>query len=346
MNQKFKSGKKVLSLVLSVLMLMSCLVFAPVVNAAETLPKSDVDIVFDCTNEMTLKRDGGSYTLRVDFEDGTSETINLFGYNGKDIRVDRDWPATWGYKIGKKKTTFTITGVTSKVKAVYMAMNIVKEFSGGKLVYKIYAYQNGQSLGNAYSFNQTGGKFSKNEYIFGGDSGNSVTSSTAKSVQFTEKVTSATIDNGSLTAQFKAVVVDQFGVAMSGKTVTYSVSPTTGASINSTGLATFSNKATTNTYNRNTYTVTAKNGTLSATATIYVTNEQFDVTFNYKDSDGNDKSTTVSGVYYSKAATAPTDYATTYSTADGHMTFTKWDKAFNKGYRKPDNGHHNFRCRR
>ena len=45
MNQKFKSGKKVLSLVLSVLMLMSCLVFAPVANAAETLPSSTVKIV-------------------------------------------------------------------------------------------------------------------------------------------------------------------------------------------------------------------------------------------------------------------------------------------------------------
>ena len=289
MNQKFKSGKKVLSLVLSVLMLMSCLVFAPVANAAETLPSSTVKIVYKCTNELTLKGNGGSYTLRVDFEDGTSETINLFGYNGKDIRVDRSFPATWGYKIGDKTTEFEITNVTSKVKKIYMEMNVNKEFSGGKLVYTINAYQNTASLGNAYSFNSTG-NMKRSEYILGGDSGNYVASSTAKSVQFTETVEKATIDNGSADAQFKAVVVDQFGVAMSGKTVTYSVSPTTGASINSTGLATFSNKATTNTYNRNTYTVTAKNGTLSATATITVTNEQFDVTFNYKDSDGNDKS--------------------------------------------------------
>ena len=149
MNQKFKSGKKVLSLVLSVLMLMSCLVFAPVVNAAETLPSSTVKIVYKCTNELTLKGNGGSYTLRVDFEDGTSETINLFGYNGKDIRVDRSFPATWGYKIGDKTTEFEITNVTSKVKKIYMEMNVNKEFSGGKLVYTINAYQNNASLGNA-----------------------------------------------------------------------------------------------------------------------------------------------------------------------------------------------------
>ena len=111
---------------------------------------------------------------------------------------------------------------------------------------------------------------------------------------------------------------------MSDAKITYSV---TGALIDSTGLATFNNKATTNAYNRNTYTVTAKNGTLSATATIYVTNEQFDVTFKYPGNDGTNKEPSQK-VYYGKAATAPTDYATTYSTADGHMTFDGWDKTF------------------
>ena len=170
MNQKFKSGKKVLSLVLSVLMLMSCLVFAPVANAAETLPKSDVDIVFDCTNERSLRNgNNGTFTLRVEFEDENSKTIDLFGYNGKDIR---EGGFLTRKKIGEKKTTFTITGVTSKVKAVFMAMNINCVTGGpwGILKFKISVSQNENSLGT-YSYKSDDGqnKFRDNKYILGGD---------------------------------------------------------------------------------------------------------------------------------------------------------------------------------
>ena len=73
MNQKFKSGKKVLSLVLSVLMLKSCLVFAPVANAAETLPKSDVVITIKVTNELVLESNNGTFTMTLMFSDGTSK---------------------------------------------------------------------------------------------------------------------------------------------------------------------------------------------------------------------------------------------------------------------------------
>ncbi len=327
MNQKFKSGKKVLSLVLSVLMLMSCLVFAPVANAAETLPKSDVVITIKVTNEMVLESNNGTFTMTLQFADGTSKVINLFGYDEftESTKINSaDW-------INEKTTIFTIKDVTAKLTDIYMDMSINKYFDfgigiQGKLVFNLTATQNGETIGT-YKFSSRG-DMDNHKYILGGNSGNTITASTASGIQFTEMVEKATIDNGNATAQFKAVVVDQFGVAMSGKTVTYSVSPTAGASIKPTGLATFNNKATTNAYNRNTYTVTAKNGTLSATATIYVTNEQFDVTFKYPGNDGTNKEPSQK-VYYGKAATAPTDYAAAYSTADGHMTFTKWDKAFN-----------------
>ena len=213
-----------------------------------------------------------------------------------------------------------------------MAQNVYG-WKNNELGYKITVYQNDQQVADEFSYLRMVGSSAisigtarnkYNDYIFGETSSNSVYASTATSIEFTEAPTTATIEGGSATAQFKAIAVDQFGVKMSDAKITYSV---TGALIDSTGLATFNNKATTNAYNRNTYTVTAKNGTLSATATIYVTNEQFDVTFKYPGNDGTNKEPSQK-VYYGKAATAPTDYATTYSTADGHMTFDGWDKTF------------------
>ena len=122
MNQKFKSGKKVLSLVLSVLMLMSCLVFAPVVNAAETLPKSDVVITIKVTNELVLESNNGTFTMTLMFSDGTSKVINLFGYDeftGNTKINSSDW-------IKEKTTTFTIKDVTAKLTDIYMDMSINK----------------------------------------------------------------------------------------------------------------------------------------------------------------------------------------------------------------------------
>ena len=145
MNQKFKSGKKVLSLVLSVLMLMSCLVFAPVANAAETLPKSDVVITIKVTNEMVLKRDNGTFTMTLTFSDGTSKVINLFGYDeftGNTKINSSDW-------IKEKTTTFTIKDVTAKLTDIYMDMSINKYYDlvliQGKLVFNLTATQNGET---------------------------------------------------------------------------------------------------------------------------------------------------------------------------------------------------------
>ncbi|MBO5185126.1 MAG: hypothetical protein J6D79_05255, partial [Clostridia bacterium] len=69
MNQKFKSGKKVLSLVLSVLMLMSCLVFAPVANAAETLPTTTFQFLFECTDPYSLDRLTSDYPTVYSIKD-------------------------------------------------------------------------------------------------------------------------------------------------------------------------------------------------------------------------------------------------------------------------------------
>ena len=155
MNQKFKSGKKVLSLVLSVLMLMSCLVFAPVANAAETLPKSDVVITIEVTNELVLKSDNGTFTMTLMFSDGTSKVINLFGYDeftGNTKINSSDW-------IKEKTTTFTIKDVTAKLTDIYMDMSINKYYDlvliQGKLVFNLTATQNGETIGT-YKFSSKG----------------------------------------------------------------------------------------------------------------------------------------------------------------------------------------------
>ena len=234
MNQKFKSGKKVLSLVLSVLMLMSCLVFAPVANAAETLPETTFQFIFNCTDAVALDRNLSDYptvysiknleklVLTVEYEDGNTDDINLIydeKAGGKTVVNETFTILHEKWQIGVASTTFTRKS-TSKVKSVKLNQDLSIRYTFGTLAYSITVKANGYTLG---SWNKGTEVDVNNKYIIGGNSGNTITASTASGIKFTEKKTSATIDNGNATAQFTARVVDQFGVAMSGKTVTYSV---------------------------------------------------------------------------------------------------------------------------
>ena len=234
MNQKFKSGKKVLSLVLSVLMLMSCLVFAPVANAAETLPETTFQFLFECTDPYSLDRLTSDYptvysfkdlekcVLTVEYADGHTDTINLIWDNGTTIVNDTFTflHEKWEIDVPKNGNIPTFTRKSSsKITGVKLNQKLSGRYGLGALSYTLTVKANGNVLGTYFGDDYD----VNNEYIIGGDSGNTITASKASAIKFTEKVTSATIDNGSADAQFPARVVDQFGVAMSGKTVTYSV---------------------------------------------------------------------------------------------------------------------------
>ena len=175
MNQKFKSGKKVLSLVLSVLMLMSCLVFAPVANAAED--ETTVKVVYHCTDGFPLKDyEKGDYVLTIYFEDGSSHAIDIlydYGDEGHRARGARKFAS--GQTIVEDRTTTYSFTATSKVKSAYMAQNVYG-WKNNELGYKITVYQNDQQVADEFSYLRMVGSSAisigtarnkYNDYIFG-----------------------------------------------------------------------------------------------------------------------------------------------------------------------------------
>ena len=342
MKKSLKISKKVLSVVLSVLMVMSVFVFAPAASAAETLPSSEVVVKFDVTNNFALEYKANKYKpedlleeLAVDivvtYEDNTSHTIHCIydndksgGSFGESIAAD-----TFGvYRRINGTHDFKRTS-TSKVKSVRLIQNNIGYGYGhaGTIGYQITVTQNGQPIAELdsdwfgtqkYHYYNNNNISDFDKIIIGEGSQKTITASTAQSLAFTEKPTMATISGGKVNVQFTARVIDQFGVAMkNGGTVSYSIN--NGASINkSTGLATFENKANGN-LNYNTYTVTASGAGKSATATIKVWNENFTVTF--KSYDGTVLES--KNAYYGKPVVAPS-LPTKDADAENHYN-VEWD---------------------
>ncbi len=76
MKNSLKNGKKVLSMVLSVLMIMSCFVFAPIASAADTLK---LTVKITVTNTLSVSNVNGSLKLRVtDKSNHSQESEDFF----------------------------------------------------------------------------------------------------------------------------------------------------------------------------------------------------------------------------------------------------------------------------
>lgn len=327
MKKSLKISKKVLSVVLSVLMVMSVFVFAPAASAAEEQPKATLKVTVKVTDDIRLSNtvthpDGEYLRLVITETNGKVHTYDMLPtLIGKGLIGS-------GTYIEDGKTYSTNVTITSSVASIKVDPKFKTYYiDNPSLGLSLEATINGKSiLTRRVDVKKNG---SRDEFLSGNYSydlvdSNGFAASEVTSIAFTEKTSEATIKDGKATAQFKAVVVDQFGLAMkNGGTVSYSIN--NGASITSSGLATFTNK--TSPTNKNYYWITAASGSLRASTGINVTNEQFDVTFNYIGKDGKETSSTAKA-FYEKAATAPTDYAPSITTADCHKTFTGWDKAF------------------
>ncbi len=327
MKKSLKISRKVLSVVLSVLMVMSVFVFAPAASAAEEQPKATLKVTVKVTDDIrlsnTVSHPYGEYLRLVITEtNGKVHTYDMLPtLIGKGL-------ISSGTYIEEGKTYSTSVTITSSVASIKVDPKFKTYYiDNPSLGLSLEATINGRSiLTRPVDVTKNGSRdqFESGNYSYDLVGSNGFATSTATSIAFTEKTSEATIKDGKATAQFKAVVVDQFGLAMkNGGTVSYSIS--NGASITSSGLATFTNK--TSVTNKNYYWITAASGSLRASTGINVTNEQFDVTFNYIGKDGKETSSTAKA-FYEKAATAPTDYAQAITTADGHKYFTGWDKAF------------------
>lgn len=327
MKKSLKISKKVLSVVLSVLMVMSVFVFAPAASAAEEQPKATLKVTVKVTDDIrlsnTVSHPYGEYLRLVITEtNGKVHTYDMLPtLIGKGL-------ISSGTYIEEGKTYSTSVTITSSVASIKVDPKFKTYYiDNPSLGLSLEATINGRSiLTRRVDVTKNGSRdqFESGNYSYDLVGSNGFATSTATSIAFTEKPSEATIKDGKATAQFKAVVVDQFGLAMkNGGTVSYSIND--GASITSSGLATFTNK--TSVTNKNYYWITAASGSLRASTGINVTNEQFNVTFNYIGKNGKETSSTVKA-FYEKAATAPTDYAPAITTADGHKYFTGWDKEF------------------
>lgn len=327
MKKSLKISKKVLSVVLSVLMVMSVFVFAPAASAAEEQPKATLKVTVKVTDDIrlsdTVSHPYGEYLRLVITEtNGKVHTYDMLPtLIGKGL-------ISSGTYIEEGKTYSTSVTITSSVASIKVDPKFKTYYiDNPSLGLSLEATINGKSiLTRRVDVTKNGSRdqFESGNYSYDLVGSNGFVTSTATSIAFTEKTSEATIKDGKATAQFKAVVVDQFGLAMkNGGTVSYSIN--NGASITSSGLATFTNK--TSVTNKNYYWITAASGSLRASTGINVTNEQFDVIFNYIGKDGKETSSTAKA-FYEKAATAPTDYATAITTAGGHRDFTGWDKVF------------------
>ncbi len=327
MKKSLKISKKVLSVVLSVLMVMSVFVFAPAASAAEEQPKAILKVTVKVTDDIrlsdTVSHPYGEYLRLVITEtNGKVHTYDMLPtLIGKGL-------ISSGTYIEEGKTYSTSVTITSSVASIKVDPKFKTYYiDNPSLGLSLEATINGKSiLTRRVNVKKNGSRdqFESGNYSYDLVGSNGFATSTATSIAFTEKPSEATIKGGKATAQFKAVVVDQFGLAMkNGGTVSYSIN--NGASITSSGLATFTNK--TSATDKNYYWITAASGSLRASTGINVTNEQFNVTFNYIGKNGKETSSTVKA-FYEKAATKPTDYAPAITTADGHKTFTGWDKAF------------------
>ena len=69
MKKSLKICKKVLSVVLSLLMVMSVFVFAPAAAAAETLPETTFQFLFECTDPYSLDRLTSDYPTVYSIKD-------------------------------------------------------------------------------------------------------------------------------------------------------------------------------------------------------------------------------------------------------------------------------------
>ena len=314
MNQKFKTGKKVLSVFLSVLMLLSCFTFVPLVGAEAE--ETTVKVVYKCTNGLPLSvvAEHGDYVLTINFEDETSHVIDFFdkGDEGHSIFGTRYW--TDNKYIEERTTTYSFSA-TSKVKSAYLHHH-VKGAVNQDFEYNITVYQNGQQVADAFKYfhHETFQEWFKyKDYIFGETSSNSVYPSTATAVKFIEAPDAATVGEK---PKFKAVVVDQFGYETDSLPVTYSISD--GASIDATtGEATFENSRDAGLETgAKVYTVTASCGDLTAEANITVTNEQHKVSLTYCDKDGNEKTVTEDVFHFRAFSKDISAYAEAY-TKDG-----------------------------
>lgn len=323
MKKSLKISKKVLSVVLSVLMVMSVFVFAPAASAAET---RNLDVVVWCSDEVQIGGYNKNFYLNLVITDDNGRT---YTYDMMPDLYEKRGSSHYISESSDKKFVKSIP-MTGNVTKIQYVTNFDTFWGPANIEMNITASINGVSvLKTSPSSNYFQGWGSSDftngvsHDLVGGKSGNDVITSTANSIEFRKKVSSATIVDGKAEAQFEAVVIDQFGVAVSGRTVSYSIN--NGASITSSGLATFTNK--TSTTNKTYYVISASSGSFRTSTGITVTNEQFDVTFNYIGKNGKEASSTVKA-FYEKAATAPTDYAPAITTADGHKYFTGWDKAF------------------
>lgn len=110
MNKTLKTGKKVLSLVLSVLMLMSCFVFAPVVNAEG----ENLEVTIKCTNDLPLESLSHSenkyaYVIVETADDGAQTIGDLLESSIMDgATIQKGRSATFSAKITSKITSIKI----------------------------------------------------------------------------------------------------------------------------------------------------------------------------------------------------------------------------------------------
>ena len=272
MNKTLKSGKKVLSLVLSVLMIMSCFVFAPVANAAtnKVVIRVDLQEGFYLPGKYNPKKTSLEalaktipVVLTVNYEDGTVDEINLIydKETGKSIVTADDYNNIYQLKnFGYDTVAFTRTA-SAAIRSIQLTigaeMNRIANDDGNHANIILQIEETGKPNKNTAA-KYLGNKFNKT--VIYGDSVNPIVYVPTK-IEFT--VAPKTLDaknETSVSGQFTAKVYDQTGKVMTGKTITYSVN--NGAEITANGLATFTEVGI--------YTVTATCGSLKATTDVTV----------------------------------------------------------------------------
>lgn len=143
MKNSLKNGKKVLSLVLSVLMLMSCFVFAPIASAEDTLK---LTVKIKVTDTLSIYSDSKYFKVVVTEKNGT--------LHEKDILPDLkagigDFMATTTIAKKSKEVEFEISSEVSQIAIVFdlhapgrdpntitLGLRVEAWLSGGKSIIK------------------------------------------------------------------------------------------------------------------------------------------------------------------------------------------------------------------
>lgn len=327
MKKWLKTGKKALSVIMAIMMLMSAWVWVAPTEAEAAAGTYTVVIKLMIADNYDMENSAA--TIKVSY----------YGNNGSDSTTSTSTSSQFSIAENALKEdnctkTFTISNCPGYPAAILFGD---AGFKSNNSIWNshlnVEVTVNGTTVYNdkpngGYTFNVGAGKGVGNLSL-SGDSDWTNNKPYAKTITWSNTPEAMTCPKtGSTTQTVAASAKDQYGVQMYDPS--WSVTSdrdTSGLAVSSAGVITVTNATNVDSgsYSTQTGKVTATWGSKSETKEFTITDSYYTATFNYKSADGSDTSATRSN-YHGSTITAPS--ATDYDLGDNHYVFDGWSPNF------------------